>query len=81
MVVGRNIIQTYGKNALFQRFFFINSAIDQKYLKLGVVIYWHYLKTFCCHICLEEFDFWPIFHKESMRLCDRSAVYVSKMCK
>ena len=37
MVVGRNIIQTYGKNALFQRFF-INSAIDQKYLKLGMVI-------------------------------------------
>ena len=81
MVVGRNIIQTYGKNALFQRFF-INSAIEQKYLKLGMVISLHYSKTFCCiATCLEEFDFWPLFHRVYKRLCDRSAVYVSKMCK
>ena len=44
MVVGRNVpttIQTYAKICYnFQRFFFIKSAVDQKNLKLGVVIAW-----------------------------------------
>ena len=62
-------------------FFFLISNRLSKNLKLDLD-HWHNIivqKSFVA--CLKEFNFLPLFCKGSVKQsCDRSGVYVSKMC-
>ena len=58
----------------------MNSAIDQKYLKLGMgflgIIHKHFVAIATCL----EFDFWPLFHKGSIRDCVIGQQFMSVRC-